>query len=424
MAKTLQQAKSSKKMLVSGSARPRAPTWRKHMPKRQNKNFAIVSPFIMPPKVPRKRRFSGNPPFSGGLPCYFWIARPPPPCWAPTPLLRSSASDLGQERQQNAVGSATERKHPHKKGQHRKVWVYFSAKVWLWRDSIFDMSVIGTQLQNLLEDLPWRPKKKSKGCKTCFCWRRLYCTTPLRLASGRLSLPWPVPLVHNYFRCVLQPASAKSRRACGASSATGGAGWCAGRQATVNLAAATTAWRAHRPPAWWPVWLASGAHRGSRAMPGSTPTAKLPTRPGRSELGLGAKAKVAWLHSVQGVANALLWVARSPAPCEPPGWPPGQHEARAVAPWESSPLLTQRSGSPRPRLSRRLLRCVPRAIPWTRSHLPTLWLPWCCRRPLCHRAHWALSRYRGGLRNRCQTVLGQEFVQQNATWHKWPASWR
>ena len=52
MAKTLQQAKSSKKMLFIWTAGPPAPTWPKNMTKMYRKNFARVSPFILPSKVP------------------------------------------------------------------------------------------------------------------------------------------------------------------------------------------------------------------------------------------------------------------------------------------------------------------------------------------------------------------------------------
>ena len=51
MAKTLQQAKSSKKMFLSTFAGPPAPTWPKVMTKMYSKHFARVSPFIAPPEV-------------------------------------------------------------------------------------------------------------------------------------------------------------------------------------------------------------------------------------------------------------------------------------------------------------------------------------------------------------------------------------
>ena len=63
--------------------RPRAPTWPQVMPKSQNKNFARVSPVIMPPKRPQKRRSFGNPPALGALPCFFFFFTVlPPPGWS------------------------------------------------------------------------------------------------------------------------------------------------------------------------------------------------------------------------------------------------------------------------------------------------------------------------------------------------------
>ena len=53
-------------------------TWPKNPKKRQNKNFARVSPFLMPPKCPQKRRSLGNPRALGALPCFFFTALPPP----------------------------------------------------------------------------------------------------------------------------------------------------------------------------------------------------------------------------------------------------------------------------------------------------------------------------------------------------------